>query len=199
MGQQFSLKKATGKVGNLFKAIIFDLDGTLVDLKVDWKSLKNKLGNTFQKEFQYLHEEIGKLETQEKEKAFQIIRKYELENLEKWKINTFFINWIIQNSDKKIVCVLSNNTKSTIEKFLFKTNLTSHISKYITLDDVNKAKPNDEGFNKIINHFDLELNEVILIGDSTSDEIIAKKNKIKFLFSNQLEIKNFNKIINDFE
>jgi len=97
------------------------------------------------------------------------------------------------------VDILSNNTKSTIEKFLVKTNLTNYVSYYITLDDVNKAKPNDEGFNKIINHFDLELNEVILIGDSTSDEIIAKKNKIKFLFSNQLEIKNFNKIINDFE
>jgi HAD superfamily hydrolase (TIGR01549 family) len=199
MGQQFSLKKATGKVGNLFKAIIFDLDGTLVDLKVDWKSLKNKLGNTFQKEFQYLHEEIGKLETQEKEKAFQIIRKYELENLEKWKINTFFINWIIQNSDKKIVCVLSNNTKSTIEKFLFKTNLTSHISKHITLDDVNKAKPDDEGFDKIRNYFNLELNEIILIGDSKHDEIIAKKNKIKFCISNWLENENFNKIINDFK
>ena len=199
MGQQFSLKKATGKVGNLFKAIIFDLDGTLVDLKVDWKSLKNKLGNTFQKEFQYLHEEIGKLETQEKEKAFQIIRKYELENLEKWKINTFFINWIIQNSDKKIVCVLSNNTKSTIEKFLFKTNLTRHISKHITLDDVNKAKPDDEGFDKIRNYFNLELNEIILIGDSKHDEIIAKKNKIKFCISNWLENENFNKIINDFK
>lgn len=199
MGQQFSLKKATGKVGNLFKAIIFDLDGTLVDLKVDWKSLKNKLGNTFQKEFQYLHEEIGKLETQEKEKAFQIIRKYELENLEKWKINTFFINWIIQNSDKKIVCVLSNNTKSTIEKFLFKTNLTKHISKHITLDDVNKAKPDDEGFDKIRNYFNLELNEIILIGDSKHDEIIAKKNKIKFCISNWLENENFNKIINDFK
>ena len=199
MGQQFSLRKATGKVGNLFKAIIFDLDGTLVDLKVDWKSLKNKLGNTFQKEFQYLHEEIGKLETQEKEKAFQIIRKYELENLEKWKINTFFINWIIQNSDKKIVCVLSNNTKSTIEKFLFKTNLTKHISKHITLDDVNKAKPDDEGFDKIRNYFNLELNEIILIGDSKHDEIIAKKNKIKFCISNWLENENFNKIINDFK
>lgn len=188
-----------GTVENLFKVIIFDLDGTLVDLKVDWKSLKNKLENTFQKEFQPLHDGIRKLGNLEKEKAFEIIRNYELENLEKWEINLFFINWIIQNSNKKIICILSNNTKSTIEKFLVKTNLTNYISYYITLDDVNKAKPNDEGFNKIINHFDLELNEVILIGDSTSDEIIAKKNKIKFLFSNQLEIKNFNKIINDFE
>ena len=199
MDQQFSLKKVNGTVKNLFKVIIFDLDGTLVDLKVDWKSLKNKLENTFQKEFQPLHEGIRKLGNLEKEKAFEIIRNYELENLEKWEINLFFINWIIQNSNKKIICILSNNTKSTIEKFLVKTNLTNYISYYITLDDVNQAKPNDEGFNKIINHFDLELNEVILIGDSTSDEIIAKKNEIKFLFSNQLEIKNFNKIINDFE
>ncbi len=199
MGQQFSLKKVNGTVENLFKVIIFDLDGTLVDLKVDWKSLKNKLENTFQKEFQPLHEGIRKLGNLEKEKAFEIIRNYELENLEKWEINLFFINWIIQNSNKKIICILSNNTKSTIEKFLVKTNLTNYISYYITLDDVNKAKPNDEGFNKIINHFDLELNEVILIGNSTSDEIIAKKNKIKFFISNWLENKNFNKIINDFE
>ena len=92
MGQQFSLKKVNGTVENLFKVIIFDLDGTLVDLKVDWKSLKNKLENTFQKEFQPLHEGIRKLGNLEKEKAFEIIRNYELENLEKWEINLFFIN-----------------------------------------------------------------------------------------------------------
>ena len=79
-----------GKIKTSLKAIIFDLDGTLVDLKINWKSLKNNLEDTFQKKFQPLHEGIQKLDYHEKKIALEIIRKFELENSDSWEINQFF-------------------------------------------------------------------------------------------------------------
>lgn len=194
--------RVIGKILTSLKAVVFDVDGTLVDLKINWNLLKNHLENTFQKKFQRLHDGIQKLDPGNKKIALEIIANHELENSTNWIINDFFVKWIINHSEKIKICLLSNNTKSTIDLFLRQSDLTKHVSYFISLNDVSHPKPNSEGFKKIINHLNLKSNEILLIGDTEYDEIICKENNISCCISNWLEDENFDDFfqkLNDFK
>ncbi|MFX0072128.1 MAG: hypothetical protein ACFFAO_13650, partial [Candidatus Hermodarchaeota archaeon] len=111
------------------KILIFDLDGTIVKLAVDWKKVKKDLSERYSNlygekcEFNSisacLNFVVEKSDKQELDNFFQIIQEHETKNLsnnEKINETVFFINNLKLfdiKSDIKLV-ILSLNSRKTI-------------------------------------------------------------------------------------
>ena len=161
-----------------YKYIIFDFDGTIVKLNIDWVGLKNELNKVFGIDFTPLNQALEKLDKESREIAFKIIEKYESHAT--YEVNEKLIRYIISNN--KNYAILSDNMTSTIITILNKLNIKNKFRVIIGRDKVKKYKPNIEGMIKILNYFKVDnLKEVIYVGDSKKDELIARKLSIDFL------------------
>ncbi|MCP4762223.1 MAG: HAD hydrolase-like protein [archaeon] len=196
------------------KCFLFDFDGTLINLKTNWSDLKNKLSNlafdkfkhnlTFQPlfrdlnvirksygedsvfEFHKLIEEIensnAKHEASLHHHGISVLKK--IKSLKK-ETNTKI--WYI---------IFSNNYLSTINISLDRFNLNNEFDFIIGYDQVENAKPNTEGLEKIFKKIseveEIDKSEMILIGDSNFDEEVAKKFNIDFYYVDQIIIDDIN-------
>ncbi|MBD3197181.1 MAG: HAD-IA family hydrolase [Candidatus Lokiarchaeota archaeon] len=71
--------------------------------------------------------------------------------------------------------ILTNNKSTYAEEILDKFELTDYFETIIGFNDVSEVKPNPEGILKIIKFWEMKPDEVIFIGDMTTD-IQAGKN-----------------------
>ena len=167
------------------KVIIFDLDGTLVDLAVDWQALKNILSERYSKLYKEaachfesisacLNFIVGRDDENELTNFFDIIRKHELDgipNSSPIEEAVFFI----KNQDQfdinkdQLLAVLSLNTRKCIEKALKLAKIENEFDFIVGREDVRKWKPDPEGLLIIQNHFNLKKEEMIYIGDLPKD------------------------------
>ncbi|MFX1355742.1 MAG: HAD family hydrolase [Promethearchaeota archaeon] len=172
------------------KVIVFDLDGTIVKLAADWHSLKEVLAKRYREHYKEycrfksisscLSYIVERGDEEELQKNFDIIRKYELENIREndpIEETIFFINNLSLFKVKKDskLAVLSLNTRRTIIESLKLANIFDKIDYFLGREDVRKWKPDPEGLLKIKDYFNVEKNEMIFIGDLDKD-ILAGKN-----------------------
>ncbi|MFX1573952.1 MAG: HAD family hydrolase [Promethearchaeota archaeon] len=166
------------------KVIIFDLDGTLVHLKVDWKSLKNNLTEKYNKlykdkcNFKSISACLSKIVERNDEKVledfFKIIRHYEFKNIgENRPIKetiSFINNRDLFGIDKDTkFAILSLNTRSTIINSLKLAKIFEKVDYIVGREDVIKWKPDPEGLFKIKSHYNLKNEEMIYFGDKEND------------------------------
>ncbi len=86
--------------------------------------------------------------------------------LDKVKVNEHLFNIIeLLKSEYKIAIVTTASKKNTMEilEFTNKKNIFDYI---ITAEDIEKPKPDPEGFNKVIRHFNIDPKNVIIFEDS---------------------------------
>jgi len=172
------------------KVIIFDLDGTVVNLSADWMSLQKALIDqykeiyneecTFSSISACLSKIVEKNDIQNLEIFFNIIRQYELENIqenEPIEETIFFINnkvlFGVKNNTK--LAIFSLNTRATIIRSLKLANILDKFGFFVGREDVRKWKPDPEGLLKIKNNFKVKKEEMIYFGDLEKD-ILAGKN-----------------------
>lgn len=172
------------------KAIVFDLDGTIVKLAADWHSLKDVLANRYREHYKdacefksissCLSNIVERGDEEELQKNFDIIRKYELDNIREnipIEETIFFINNLNLfevRKDTKLA-VLSLNTRRTIIESLKLANIYDKIDYFLGREDLRKWKPDPEGLLKIKDHYNINEKEMIYIGDLDKD-ILAGKN-----------------------
>ena len=166
------------------KLIVFDLDGTIVDLAVDWMSLKDLLVERYEELYQEscdfksvskcLEKMVEKQDESNIQNFFDIIRHYELKNIRDVKLideTIFFINnknlFGIENEMK--FAILSLNTRDTIIRALEIADITDKIDYIVGREDVRKWKPDPEGLIIIKNHFKIKKEEIIYFGDMKKD------------------------------
>lgn len=164
--------------------VVFDLDGTIVDLTVDWISLKDFLVKKYEEIYQEscdfksvsrcLEKIVEKKDENTIQNFFDIIRHYELKNIKDVKIideTIFFINnknlFEVKNEIK--FAIFSLNTRETIIRALKIAGINDKIDLIIGREDVRKWKPNPEGLLTILNHFKIKKEEVIYFGDMEKD------------------------------
>lgn len=166
------------------KVIVFDLDGTLINLTVDWDNLKKELtekftmvyGNNcnFESISRCLDYIVDMNDEEELRSFFNKIEEYELKNLKKSHAieeTIYFINNLelfIVNPEVRLA-ILSLNMRKTIIEALKLLNLKNHIDYVVGREDVRKWKPNPEGLIKIIDHFNIKKKELIYFGDQLKD------------------------------
>lgn len=173
-------------MNNKIKLVIFDMDGVLVDA-CDWhkealnQSLIQISGFTISDEEHYtkynglptkvklkklsdlgflLENDIEKIENLKQDKTIDIInkkahlRREKIELLEYLKKNNYF------------VACYTNSIRNTAELMLKKTGILDLFDLIITNQDVKIPKPDPEGYNKIINFFNVMPKDTIIIEDS---------------------------------
>ena len=181
----------------MIKAIVFDLDGTLVD-SVEyhaeaWVKAFQEYGYDFSHET--LSQQIGKgseyivgelLSESEAEKLHSDIAQYRkqyyqdnlLEKVQPFpQVKQLFEK--IKADGIKIVLASSARTE-TIEHYKQLLDIADLIDGATSTDDVEKSKPEPDIFNSALNKLDgIAAEEVIVVGDSPYDAIAAKKANLK--------------------
>ncbi len=188
------------------KLIVFDLDGTIVDLAVDWMSLKDLLVERYEELYQEscdfksvskcLEKMVEKQDESNIQNFFDIIRHYELKNIRDVKLideTIFFINnknlFGIENEMK--FAILSLNTRDTIIRALEIADITDKIDYIVGREDVRKWKPDPEGLIMIKNHFKVKKEEIIYFGDMEKDLLTGENAGIEaYLIDDLINIVN---------
>lgn len=163
---------------------IFDFDGTIVDLHVNWKDLKeevNKLCKQFAIETnQKLNLKIDLLK--EKTNVLDIVKRFEEVD---GKVSYTSISKIMDFIEKlDEFYIVSNNLNSTIQKVLSELDLSNKCKKIIAIDDVKKSKPLKESY-LVLKEF-LTYEGSIYIGDRETDKEFAQNCKIKFKYTEEV-------------
>lgn len=183
------------------KVIVFDLDGTLVELSADWMILRDILLEMYREYYnedcnvQRISSCLNKV-AQKKDEVilqdfFDTIREFELKNIKGTQLieePIFFINNKELFGVKKEAkfSILSLNTRKTITQALKIANIADKIEYIVGREDVRKWKPAPEGLLKIENHFRIRKQEMIFFGDLEHDILTGKNAGIESYYIDDL-------------
>lgn len=161
-----------------YKGLIFDLDGTLIDLNIDWIHLKEKLKKfclsqrnevyEFTPLGQKIHDSKNRFGVRLYNKLMNII--YNFEKKEKnYRLNKRLINYINSNdtNDKKMA-IYSMNTEKCVKKIINK-HLTKFPDPIISLNTCREPKPTKKDLNAILKEWKLNKKDVAFVGNSDVD------------------------------
>ena len=172
-------------MGNKIKAVLFDMDGVLIDAK-DWHyEALNKALRLFGIEisrYDHLHTFDG-LPT--KEKLKMLSTQYFLPEQLHQTINqlkqAYTEDYICQccrpmfhheyalsrlHSEGYRIAVCSNSIRSTIQTMITKAGLLPYVDLIVSNEDVKRAKPDPEMYTTAINSFGLKPSECIVVEDN---------------------------------
>lgn len=165
-----------------YKGAIFDLDGTLVNLNVDWPKLKQKLTKYCHSkkginiEFTPLDQKLLYIKDSLGEDSYlallKIISSFEAKETN-YKFNRELINYINSATQQKIA-VYSMNTKKCIDN-IFKKYFQRKPDIVISKENCSGLKPKEKDILRIINRWNFKKEDVVFIGNSKSDLISGKK------------------------
>jgi len=168
------------------KAVLFDLDGTLVEFKIDYENMKKEvfkflvengvpkelIGRRLSKTINRVLEWRGYSDEAFKlvEEAFKIMERFELEAAEKVEVKEG-VEEILEELERdglKIVIVTNNGSKGAY-KTLRESGLIRFVDRVYTRDYLKIMKPNSKLMRLILEELKLNPSEVILVGDSSID------------------------------
>ena len=169
----------------MIKAVIFDLDGVLVEAK-DWHyECLNKALGLFGCDISY-EEHLTKFDGIPTREKLKILNKennfpLELQNIV-YKLKQIYtqeyfsmrclpnytLEYLMQNlTDKKIrIAVASNSIRATVSKAIENLQLENFVEFSLSNEDVKNGKPNPEIYNKAINMLDLQPKECLVVEDN---------------------------------
>ena len=177
------------------KAVLFDFDGTLVFLPINYDRMRYKLKELFSQfgiksDFHPLIDSIEdsllKLENVSKplakvikEKVYSIVDEEELKSIENAELanDAKEVLSALKMNNKKIA-IISRNGEKCITECISRLNITKP-DLIVSRNDVNKLKPDPEHIMVAVNKFKLKPSQVILVGDSYHDIECGKKLNVK--------------------
>jgi phosphoglycolate phosphatase len=171
-------------------AILFDLDGTLVEYNIRGEEAKREF-------IQYIEslgfEEsidsamplgmiIKQLSKGSREKAKRLLeianeiyKKYELEAADNSRPRERAAEALKALKEKKIkTAITTNNSRDAVMRSLSRTNLRQFIDVIVTRDDVTEIKPSPEMLIKAARLLNAPLNMCLHVGDSYVDVLAAR-------------------------
>lgn len=162
-------------------AVIFDFDGVLAKIHVDWPALKMELR-------QLIADHLGQcekltpfdlqlnsiLETAPASliaKVNQTIASYELADFDRHLVFPEMLTTAKRLADEGITLfICSSNTRVVIEQILKGVNMLGCFRQIVSREDVSQRKPDPEGVLKILAGHGLRPEDVLFIGDRGIDQ-----------------------------
>ena len=169
------LKNNEGKRMKI-RGVIFDLDGTIVDVPYDWPKIKLDLGTQGQPILHYL----SSLEEPEKTKKWKILKKYEDEATLKATLKEGMKEFLDFLREKKVkIALVTNNSRKNVRFLLRKFDLEFDC---IISRESGLWKPSGDPFLAVLRKLKLRKEECCVIGDSHFDLKAAKEAGIERVF-----------------
>ncbi|PLR78155.1 pyrophosphatase PpaX [Bacillus sp. V3-13] len=170
------------------KAILFDLDGTLIDTnELIISSFLHTLESYYPEKYKRedvlqfigppLTDTFNSIDPNLTEDMIKTYRKYNISNhdlLVKEFTGVFETIRTLKENDYKLA-IVSTKMEDVILKGLKLTNLDPFFDVIVALDHVEKAKPDPEPVLKALNHLGSHPFEAIMVGDNHHD-VLAGKN-----------------------
>lgn len=152
------------------KAVIFDFDGTLFDLAIDWEAVKKAIGSTDGTVYRFLNS----LPQEDRQKAIRIIKDFELKGVLQGRLLPVAREILNVLKDRKIfVAVTSRNSREIILNAFTRYQL--HLPDLVVgLEDIKQMKPHPEAVGKVLRKFKLKPDQCLLVGDTANDMAMAQ-------------------------
>jgi phosphoglycolate phosphatase-like HAD superfamily hydrolase len=156
------------------KLIIFDLDGTLAIMPVDWQGMKHALaamfpGVSFTPITEGLRDVARRYGDGGTSRCFEVIRDFERSSVSGTVPVPEAVELIRAHSGTAAFAVCSNNMCATIHDVLHTLGLSEHFSVLVGLDDVVEGKPAPEGLLRILGQLQVSAKEALFIGNRHTD------------------------------
>lgn len=161
----------------MMEAVIFDLDGTLITLPLDYEGelLPQFSKVTGIENMHPLTDKVSKLDPKKKEKVFQIWNEAELKALEKMTVNNKGKALYDKHIDKSKALVTLQG-KTVVKNIL--QNLTLHFNFIVTRED---SLHRTEQLQIALRKLRKPAQNVLFIGNTTGDSTAAKAVGCQFL------------------
>ncbi len=158
------------------KCVIFDLDGTIVDVPYDWDKIKAELETQGKPILYYLNS----LEEPEKSEKWRILERYEDEATRRAELKQGMLellDLLTQKGIKKVV--VTNNSQQNFSYLLARFDLKFD---YVLTRESGLWKPSGAPFLDVMKRFGLKKEECSVIGDSPFDAKAANEAGISKVF-----------------
>jgi HAD superfamily hydrolase (TIGR01549 family) len=164
------------------KGFIFDMDGTLLSLPVDWEGLRSELKNVkstyeFKPIFQTL-ERVIKERPELRERSFTLIDRFEMRSVPKAKLHdgAYEVLELLSKSSKMSLVTMQG--KRVCEELFKRLNLNKFFPLFYTRDD---SLDRAQQLEAALKGLELPKNDIIFIGDRLNDLNAAKKVGLRFM------------------
>jgi beta-phosphoglucomutase len=203
---------------NKIKAVIFDMDGVLIEAK-DWHydALNRALGLFGHTISKYDHlitfdglPTVTKLDMLTLEKGLpkklhefvnELKQKYTLELVHQHCKPRFYHEYALsqlRSQGYKIGCG-SNSVRNSIEIMLEKSDLLKYMDIVVSAEEVSEPKPSPEMYERIISHFNLHPEECLIIEDNENGIKAARSSGANVLIVKAVDEVNIENIIQKIE
>ncbi len=184
----------------MFKAIIFDLDGVLIDtekLNVHYKySLAKKLGYNLTLDDIRKSLGLGKNEATKyyqnlvgNDKLYPILSKYRREQTKQYilkygvPLKEYVFETLSNLKSKNIkIALATSSSKSLLSLYFTFTDIQKYFDVIVSNDDVTFGKPNPEIFLKAAEKLKISICDILVVEDSLNGLKAAKSAKFQTLY-----------------
>lgn len=179
-----------------YSILIFDLDGTLLHLDIDWLGyaegmlkLVNGIDNSIRipmptirpRSMELYNQAIIRYGNPIKKTLDRYCSKWELSHYVRFTKNQPVVDILANHLACQRCYIWTSQNKDTTIKVLKEAKLDVYVEAIIAKEDVCLLKPNPDGFNRIHQKENKNKKQYVLIGDSFSDQLAAKAAGIDFI------------------
>jgi HAD superfamily hydrolase (TIGR01509 family) len=160
----------------MIKGILFDMDGTVVDVPYDWKRIKQEL----QTKGEPILSHIQNLEEPERSEKWKILERYEEEATARATLKEGMEKFLVFLKEKGIkTALVTNNSRKNVDFLLNKFRLRFDL---VLSREAGLWKPSGAPFLFVLENLGLEKEECCVVGDSHFDVKAAGDAGIKRVF-----------------
>lgn len=168
-----------------YRAVVFDLDRTLVVLKIDWTEVQREMVAVAQKRLEEAPSDMTvwqMLRTSKglvREELEGALRRREIEGAR--GAERLPVADLLPELHDRGVGVVSMNSRESCMIALERTGIAQHIDVVVAREDSERLKPDPEPLLKCIALLGAHVSEAVFIGDRERDRITAERAGVQFI------------------